>query len=66
MKTGHNLLVLMLMTSILALIPKRIRFRRKRAKVAVHPPRAKKGTGSRMVWTARDEAEWGSGTSDNK
>lgn len=66
MKTGPNLLVLMILSIILALIPKRIRFRRQRAAPSASSPRSRKGAGSRITWTARDEAEWKSGRSDNQ
>lgn len=64
MKTGQNLLVLMIVASILALVPKRL-LQRRRQSGAPLPVRTKplKNPGSRMVWTAEDEAEWGSGSS---
>ncbi|MFA9261957.1 MAG: hypothetical protein ACEQSB_01170 [Undibacterium sp.] len=65
MKSGPSLLVLMIIASTLALVPKRLR-RRMRPTLAPPPPQPRKGPSTRMTWTAADEAEWGDGGNTRK
>lgn len=65
MKTGQSLLVLMILSSVLALVPKRLR-RRMRPAPTPLTPQPKKGPGTRMIWTEADQAEWVDGGNTHK